>query len=125
MQKSDAPATLAELTESNLRLAEANAALEAIRRAAVECAHRQAANFAKVTAMARAIARGEVPEHDRAALAATLRQLAEHCECEVREHLQTLCWIQQCNGTPNGSGLEDDDDSDGWQLLVAPPLTTH
>jgi hypothetical protein len=75
--------------------------------------------------MARAIARGDVPEHDRAALAATLRQLAEHCECEVREHLQTLRWIQQCSGTPTGSGLDDDDDSDGWHLPIAPPLTTH
>jgi hypothetical protein len=67
------------------------------------------------------MARGDVPEHDRA----PPLQLAEHCECEVREHLQTLRWVEQCSGTPTDSGLDDDDDSDGWQLLVAPPLTTQ
>ena len=124
MQKSDPPATLAELTESNLRLAEANAALEASRRAAVEYAHRQTANFAKIAAMARAIARGDVPERDRAALAATLWQLAEHCECEAHELIQSLRWIDHSRRAPDGSRFNDDD-GDGWHLLIAPTLTTH
>lgn len=125
MKKNASSAKLAELTETNLRLGEENAMLEAIGRMAFESAHRQSANMKKVSAMARAIARGDVPEGDRAALAATLRQLAEHCECEVREHIQALRCVNRLRRGFSDPELDDEDEGGDWHCATVPPPTTH
>jgi len=61
--------------------------------------------------MARAIARGDVPEADRSALAATLQQLAGHCEHEAGVHLETIEALKE--------GLAVGSDCDNETLLRA------
>jgi hypothetical protein len=103
-----------------------NAVLDSIARAAVETAQCQAANFAKIGAMARAIARGDVREADRAALAATLRRLAGQCHDEGRDYLKVLQRTSRIRDELSGSALSDDDDGGGqWYLLAVPSVMTH
>jgi hypothetical protein len=57
--------------------------------------------------MARAIAHGNVPQADVAPLSATLRQLSEYCEHEVREHIRALQMMQRIRdhaSAPDDSG---------------------
>jgi hypothetical protein len=117
--------TLTDLSETNRHLESDNAALETVGRLALELAARQSANMAKVGAMARAIARSDVPEEDRSALAATLQQLAEHCECEAEEHLQKLRSANQSRRASTSLELVDDDEDAHWMLIGVPFSATH
>jgi len=109
--------------KSPIRAAEdaAQAVLESIEQLAFEAVHRYAANLTRISAMARAIARGDVPQTDVEALAATLRQLSEHCEYEVREHIRAL-QIMRC-GRQHSS--ESDDDSGPLFPVDAMSLAIH
>jgi hypothetical protein len=65
------------------------------------------------------------PEADRAALTATLQQLAGQCHEEVRDYLKVLQRTGQIRDELSGSALSDDDDGGQWYLLAVPCVMAH
>jgi hypothetical protein len=97
MQKSGPQATSAELTESDLQLAQENAelpgAIDVLLEKSAEFARRQTEALAGITEMARALTRNEGLAKDRAMLAATPQIFSEECVDEVSAHMGALAAI--------------------------------
>jgi hypothetical protein len=102
MQKIDAPVTPVELTESNLQLAQENAALHVLLEQSAEFARRQAEAFAAIAEMAHALALNEGLAKDRAFPAATLQTFSEERAAEANTYMGSLAAcraLQRCTET--------------------------
>jgi hypothetical protein len=116
MQKSDPPATLAELTDSNRRLVQENPALHVLLEKSAEFACRQAEALAGITEMAPVLTRNEGLAKDRALLAATLQRFCEKCAAEVSTHMGSLAAISALQWS---AGPGEDTMCNPWPFMVS------